>query len=266
MHTIRHTTAIDHTVDVRQLVPRLRHSTIFQTWKTIPTGDAILLINDHDPVPLQYQFAAEYKDQYQWDYLEKGPDLWAVRILKIADRQPVGKKVEPKPYTITPDSITLDVRPIFKSGGSPCGVIDEAVSHVKPDQVFRLIAPFEPLPLIAKLGRVGFTHHSHQQGDGSWELEFRRESGHRCCCSHEKESPRTALNEDIFIEACGMEPPEPLVRSLEALDQLKRGRTLTMHSNRKPMHLFEQLDQRGFAYDCTEQSDHTFLTRIWHLP
>ena len=27
-----------------------------------------------------YQFDAEYKDQFTWDYLEEGPDVWRVRI------------------------------------------------------------------------------------------------------------------------------------------------------------------------------------------
>jgi uncharacterized protein (DUF2249 family) len=69
---------------------------------------------------------------------------------------------------------------------------------------------------------------------------------------------------DIHIDARDLEPPEPLIRTLEAMTHLKKGHRLTMRSNRKPMHLFTQLDERGFAYDCTEQSDHSFVTQIWH--
>jgi len=37
-------------------------------------------VNDHDPRPLYYQFAAERAGTFTWDYLEKGPDLWRIRI------------------------------------------------------------------------------------------------------------------------------------------------------------------------------------------
>ena len=65
------------TVDVRSIVPRERHPLIFGSF------DA-LLINDHDPKPLFYQFQAESKGEFTWDYLESGPDVWQVRIGKPA--------------------------------------------------------------------------------------------------------------------------------------------------------------------------------------
>jgi uncharacterized protein (DUF2249 family) len=263
MKTASDLTGIQHLIDVREILPRFRHSTIFKKWQEMPEGDAIILVNDHDPVPLYYQFAAEYKDQYEWDYLEKGPDVWSVRILKKGST-PFSVKKEDLPYTITGEAVILDVRPIFQSGGSPCGIIDEAVSQVKPHQIFRLIAPFEPLPLIAKLGRAGFTHASRQQEDGSWKLEFRKEQAHGCCCER-KNADADDQAEEVVIDARGLMPPEPLVRTLEALTKLKKGNSLTLHSSRKPMHLFEELDRRRFAYDCSEQADHTFQTRIWHL-
>ena len=45
-----------------------------------PAEDAFVLVNDHDPKPLYYQFAAEYPDAFTWDYLETGPEVWQVRI------------------------------------------------------------------------------------------------------------------------------------------------------------------------------------------
>jgi len=35
---------------------------------------------DHDPKPLYYQFAAELPDQFEWEYVEKGPEVWQVKI------------------------------------------------------------------------------------------------------------------------------------------------------------------------------------------
>jgi len=41
-----------------------------------------LLINDHEPRPLYYQFLMELPDQFEWEYLETGPEVWKVRIGK----------------------------------------------------------------------------------------------------------------------------------------------------------------------------------------
>ena len=43
-------------------------------------GQGFVLVNDHDPKPLYYQFEAEHTGQFTWDYLEEGPLTWRVRI------------------------------------------------------------------------------------------------------------------------------------------------------------------------------------------
>ena len=72
------------TIDVRPIPPRERHPLIFGTFDQLAAGEALLLINDHDPKPLFYQFQAEANGQFTWDYLENGPDVWRVRIGKAA--------------------------------------------------------------------------------------------------------------------------------------------------------------------------------------
>ena len=71
-------------VDVRTVVPRERHPLIFQTFDGLDAGQAFMLVNDHEPRPLYYQFLHEREDQFTWDYLEEGPDVWKVRIGKRA--------------------------------------------------------------------------------------------------------------------------------------------------------------------------------------
>lgn len=67
-------------LDVRAEPPARRHQLIFQTWHDLTSGSAFVLVNDHDPKPLSYQFAAEHPGEYTWDYLEEGPQVWRVRI------------------------------------------------------------------------------------------------------------------------------------------------------------------------------------------
>src|SRR5690606_23171395 len=73
-------------LDVRVIPPREKHPTIFQTFDALEPGDSFVLINDHDPRPLRYQFEAELADRYGWEYLEQGPEVWQVRISKRENR------------------------------------------------------------------------------------------------------------------------------------------------------------------------------------
>jgi len=72
------------TIDVREIAPRMRHPLIFQTFQKLAPGQAFLLVNDHDPKPLYYQFDAEFPGLFEWDYREQGPDIWQVRIGRAA--------------------------------------------------------------------------------------------------------------------------------------------------------------------------------------
>ncbi|WP_227425354.1 DUF2249 domain-containing protein [Pengzhenrongella sicca] len=74
----------DRLIDVRTEIPRVRHALIFDTFAGLPTGTAFVLVNDHDPKPLGYQLAAENPGEYSWEYLEEGPEVWRVRIGRIA--------------------------------------------------------------------------------------------------------------------------------------------------------------------------------------
>jgi uncharacterized protein (DUF2249 family) len=67
-------------LNVTTIAPRERHPLIFSTFDELPSGGAFILVNDHDPKPLYYQFQAEIGPQFEWQYLEQGPETWRVRI------------------------------------------------------------------------------------------------------------------------------------------------------------------------------------------
>ncbi|MGH9171845.1 MAG: DUF2249 domain-containing protein [Acidimicrobiales bacterium] len=72
--------ATDQILDVRDLPPAQRHETIFASYDALGAGDGFVLVNDHDPKPLRYQFEAEHADEFTWDSIEAGPELWRARI------------------------------------------------------------------------------------------------------------------------------------------------------------------------------------------
>lgn len=73
------------TIDVRSIPPRERHPRIFATFRGLQLGAALELVNDHDPAPLRAQFEMQTPGQYGWNYLERGPAVWRVRITRLGD-------------------------------------------------------------------------------------------------------------------------------------------------------------------------------------
>ena len=165
--------------------------------------------------------------------------------------------------------ITLDVRDEIRQGGKPCGLITQAVASLKPNQSLRLIAPFEPVPLFDLLGSQGYGHRATPLPDGDWEVVFSRE------LPVEGPKPRAAehagcgcgdaIGEDpVEVDARGLEPPQPMVRILEALANLPDGAEVRARTDRRPMHLYAQLEARGFQGESEEQPDGSFVTHIRH--
>ncbi len=69
-------------LNVSSIAPRERHPLIFRTFDELEKGDSFVLINDHDPKPLYYQFMHEKTGLFAWEYIEDGPDEWKVKITK----------------------------------------------------------------------------------------------------------------------------------------------------------------------------------------
>ena len=69
-------------IDVTKIEPRLKHSTIFESFDALLDGDAVLIHNDHDPKPLYYQLIAERGNTFSWVYVQSGPIVWEVEIRK----------------------------------------------------------------------------------------------------------------------------------------------------------------------------------------
>lgn len=67
-------------LDIRSIPPAKRHPLIFEWFDGLHQGEGFVLINDHDPKPLYYQFQAERTGTFGWEYLESGPETWRVRI------------------------------------------------------------------------------------------------------------------------------------------------------------------------------------------
>ncbi len=173
--------SIDLTLfDVREIPCRIKHGQIFQRWAELPVGAHFVLINDHDPVPLYYQFAAQFPDAFLWEYLPPEGDEFRVKITRVL-------------ATSTP-AMTPPAAPA-RAGTST--------------------------PLVSS-------------NDASLlELDVR-----------------------------SLEPPEPMVRILCALEELAPQQTLRARTDRRPLHLLPELEARGVQFSCDVQPDGSWITLL----
>ena len=73
----------DKVMDVRLIPCSIKYGLIIRTWLDLAVGDYFILLNDHDPVPLRYQFSAEWPNAFAWEHLVKGPDEYRVKITRL---------------------------------------------------------------------------------------------------------------------------------------------------------------------------------------
>ncbi len=66
----------------------------------------------------------------------------------------------------------------------------------------------------------------------------------------------------MIIDNRGLQPPEPMMRTLKALEELEKGTKLIIINDRRPMFLYEELDERGYKHQTSEQEDGSFQIEI----
>ena len=159
---------------------------------------------------------------------------------------------ESRPHLPPSLEVHLDVRDDIRRGQEPLARIMAMVKQLTPSQVLVLRAPFEPAPLYAVLGRKGYTHWTERRSADDWCVWFRRAGVGGG--SGEAPVPMSGPLTDrpFVIDVRGLEPPEPMVRILEAVERLKAGETLEVLHERRPLFLYPQLDERGFVHETDE--------------
>lgn len=75
----------------------------------------------------------------------------------------------------------------------------------------------------------------------------------------------TLTMHQIEVDARGQEPPQPLVIILEALANLPPRTELLALTDRRPLHLYAQLELRGFIGVTRQLPDGSYQTRIQSL-
>lgn len=179
-------------------------------------------------------------------------------------------------------SVELDVRDDLRNGREPFSRIITAVAALHDGEVLHLRATFEPVPLFALLDKRGFAHDAEQHAPDDWSAWFYRPTGSpeqagviapiqsptaRPDATATNASADPALTADALrevpLDVRGLEPPEPMVRTLEALEQLPAGRVLLHINIRVPQLLLPILAERGFQFTIDQSVEDQVQVRIW---
>ncbi len=178
--------------------------------------------------------------------------------------------------------VELDVRDDLRMGREPFSSIMAAVGALRDGDVLLLRTIFEPVPLFAVLAKRGLTHESREDAPDNWRAWFWRSTGaerelvaasttradsNAVTTSPSRESVPSADSPGDatthWLDVRGLEPPEPLIRTLAALETLPDGHALVHVNSRVPQLLFPMLAERGFACEVDESRADAVSVRIW---
>lgn len=145
----------------------------------------------------------------------------------------------------------LDVRPILAGGAEPYAAIMGAVESLGPAHVLVLETPFDPEPLHGVLGRKGFSRATREEAPDHFVTEYWLPGP-----MAQAYPPGT----EVVLDVRGMQPPEPVALTLEALEGLPDGARLVQVNERVPVFLLPHLDELGFEYSIGEDDRGTIVT------
>jgi TusA-related sulfurtransferase len=158
---------------------------------------------------------------------------------------------------------TLDVRDDLRAGREPLPKILTFVDQLPGDAAWRLLVPFEPIPLLRLMEGRGYRGEARQVAKGDWEVIFtpadRRAKPRTPSAQPADEPPGPPT---IRLDNRGLLPPEPMIRVLEALEALPPDGVLEVWNDREPAFLYPELAARGW-HQKTERTGEGVRILIW---
>lgn len=160
---------------VPSLQPALKHPTILKRFDDLQNGEAFLLINDHDPIPLYYEMKAEKGDIFEWKKVEDGPEVWKVEIKKTAVQSSATNTIQEKKEEAKSEVFVLNVTLIEPRLKHP--TIFKHFDALNAGEAFQILNDHDPKPLYYQLlGERGniFTWSYLQQGPQWWQVQIKK--------------------------------------------------------------------------------------------
>lgn len=160
-------------------------------------------------------------------------------------------------------TIELDVRPQLRSKIEPFDLIMGTIKELKKEDMFILHATLKPTPLLGLMKLRGFSNKVVKMADDHYITTFvhrskkhlLQEGAAEAAAQEEPEEEDSAHCEAsagghrlITLDNRGLEPPQPMIRTLAELDRMGLSDVLVITNDRVPAFLIEELKQRGCSY------------------
>ena len=68
--------------------------------------------------------------------------------------------------------ITLDARPLLAAGEHPLQRVMDECALLQPGEIFEIITPFPPMPMVEKLTALGFENYIEPAANGLFHTYF----------------------------------------------------------------------------------------------
>ncbi len=172
--------------------------------------------------------------------------------------------------------VELDVRPHLRKKLEPFQLIMDSVKSLDKNDIFVLHATFKPTPLFGVLKMKGLAGKAERIGPEHWISTFVNKKN-KSWLDGSSEGEDNGENEVqgtgseavpdgeakvVSLDNRGLEPPQPMIRTLSALDRCRPGDEVHIHNDRVPMFLIEELHSLGYPYTVEEQPDGSAKVKI----
>ena len=153
----------------------------------------------------------------------------------------------------------LDVREELRAGREPLQQILAFLKELPGGSPWRLLATFEPIPLLRLMAARGYQADSRRLADGDFEVSFRHgvsaEKAQAVRADALITANQASAEPAVRLDNRGLQPPEPMMRVLDAMNRLAPGEILEVWNDRPPVFLYAELAARGYSVETEEGPD-----------
>jgi len=236
-------------LDVRVLVPIERHKKLLRMFAELPVGASFSFINDHDPLPLYYEFRSIHGDVVGWEYLQRGGIDWRVKVTRTEASQ--GRQ-------FTDISTLMDLRRIEEADWKH--VIFHRYGMMEEGHTMELIAAQDPQAVEA-------VFKTRLAGQYTWEVK-KQEAGEYVVHITKKLRNETPAASVKLVQEFDVRPHPPAQRHdmvFDAFAALNPGEAFVFINDHDPKPLYYQIEaesQQPFTWEYLEAGPDDWKVRV----
>lgn len=236
-------------MDVRVLEPIKRHEQLLEIFKNLPVGGSFIFINDHDPIPLYYEFKSVHGDVVGWEYLQRGGRNWKVKVT----RTEASKGVEMEGIDTLID-LTKTQKEHWKQ------VVFHRFGMMVANDMMQLNSKEDP-------SEIRNVFEEKFQGKHVWKY-IRETPGDYII--HIKKTDKSGLNSEGYalVHEMDLRPYPPAKRHemfYEAFAQLKPGEAFAFENDHDPKPLYYQMEAESrepFSWEYIAEGPEVWKVRV----